>query len=225
MLARMAIDEPVRGLLAAALAPAEVWALHLHSRAKRWSVPLLVSQVYDKTTRQAKPATQLTAAHDAVGAQLATLDPALAEQLVQLLAEHCPTRPGMVLDAPLLREHPELLPVADTAWPLLAELQGHGAVPLRQSAAPPVVSTSHDALAATWQAVLERLRGLLPGSDVDVWLAPAQLLALDATGAVVGTPNIFVRDQVVRCYAEPIQTALRDLTRLPLPLEIVVGGP
>jgi hypothetical protein len=76
--------------------------------------------------------------------------------------------------------------------------------------------------AALWQAVLARLQADIPDIEFETWLAPTALLALDASRAVVGAPNIFARDHIAVTHTEQLAAALAAAMGHVLTVEIVI---
>jgi hypothetical protein len=63
-------------------------------------------------------------------------------------------------------------------------------------------------LVDVWQGILAQLSRELPGDDVATWLEPTTLLELDAETAVIGTPNVFVREAIEARFLEQVTGAL-----------------
>ncbi len=227
LLRRMGIDNPVRGLIAPSLAPAEVWSLQTYSIAKGWQPALLVSQVYDKTHKQPQPATFLPAEYDNVGRQLAMLVPETAETLLQLVSAHCPHAPHAVRSDPLLASN-GLQVVAENVWSMIAAVRGQRGMALNGNRGVPktLAAPNEDVQACQrlWEAAIALLKGQLSAADVDIWLVPARLLALEANRAVIGADNVFVREQIEQRYQELIRGTLQSLVGQPLEVQVVVGG-
>ncbi len=59
-----------------------------------------------------------------------------------------------------------------------------------------------------WQGVLSQLSRELPEDDFATWVEPTTLLELDADTAVVGTPNVFVRQAIEARWLEQVAGAL-----------------
>jgi hypothetical protein len=62
-----------------------------------------------------------------------------------------------------------------------------------------------------WQGVLGQLSRELPADDFAIWVEPTTLLELDADTAVVGTPNVFVRQAIEARLLEKVAGALRGV--------------
>ncbi len=77
---------------------------------------------------------------------------------------------------------------------------------------------------AVWSEVLEELQRELPAVDFETWLAGTAPLLLDDELMVLGTPHVFVRDQILTHYKSRIENALATANRRPLRLEVVIGG-
>ncbi len=222
----MGIDNPVRALIAPSLAPAEVWALHTYSVAKNWQPALLVSQVYDKASKQPQMAAFLHAQYDHVGRQLATLDPEVAATLLQLVSAHCPHTPHAVRSDALVVSN-GLQAIAEDVWSMVAGLRGHRGSMLNAyrgvPAQPAAASQDAQACEKLWEAAIALLKGQLAAADVDIWLVPARLLAVEANRAVIGADNVFVREQIEQRYQELVRGTLQSLVGQPLEVQVVVG--
>ncbi len=75
-----------------------------------------------------------------------------------------------------------------------------------------------------WQQVLTQLDALVEGPAYDTWLAPSRLLLLDDGEAVVGVPNVFTRDEIVRTYAAQVEAMLHQLCGRPIALQVIIGS-
>ncbi len=73
-----------------------------------------------------------------------------------------------------------------------------------------------------WQRVLDDVSGELPQNDVVTWLRPTQLLELDGHDAFLGTPNLFVRQQIEACYLDLLTEKLRAATEQPVQMHVVI---
>jgi chromosomal replication initiation ATPase DnaA len=75
-----------------------------------------------------------------------------------------------------------------------------------------------------WQKVLGRLRAAVAPDAFATWLAPTVLLDIIGGIVVVGTPNVFVRDQIESAYLSPMTAALTEELARPVEVEIVIGS-
>ncbi len=221
VLQTLGIDQPVRRLVAATLTPAEGWALAAYAAAKRWRTPLLIGQVYDKTTKQPRPAFDLAAEHDEVGTLLAAQPVAVAAGLVALVAAHCPDQPGTLLAAPLVAENPAAQPALLALWDMVATLRQAAGRPLVAGAAP----TSDEPLSHTWQQVLALVQSQMSAAEFLTWLQPTELLAVEPGCVVVGTPNIFVRQEIESCYQALLEAAATTVLDRAVTAEVVIAAP
>ncbi|GAC1540763.1 MAG: hypothetical protein NVS2B7_13130 [Herpetosiphon sp.] len=238
LLKRMDVGNPLRSVLALTLAPAETWALWAYSRAKSWSTGLMISQLYDRATKQVRPAAELSPEHDAVGQLLVGLPSSTAEALLSLVIERWPQRPRDLCNEPLLQDAPDALrTAADGLWTMITTIRMHhnhppqpslaGIQPLAPSPSSssfPVISIS-DAHAAAWQQVRDDLAAKLTCNDWETWIKPSTLLELDQTTAVVGTPNVFVRQEVEQRYCQHLETAFAVVLGYPVQVQAVIGSP
>jgi len=74
-----------------------------------------------------------------------------------------------------------------------------------------------------WRQVLDQLRQQLDRQAYDTWIAWNQLLLVEDDLAVVGTPNVFVREEVEQHYAAHIEAALSQSYGRPMTLQAVIG--
>ncbi|MBA3946787.1 MAG: hypothetical protein H0X37_19775, partial [Herpetosiphonaceae bacterium] len=191
----------------------------------------------NKNTHQAQPAAELLAAHDSVGNLLITLEPAVARHLVELVALHAPAHPEAVLADPLLDGAPaSLLHVAAATWTMISGLRTKAAdrlntVPLLPDPETPTVAvvpgneplSTSSSLQQTWQIIQAELAGRVSSSDWETWLKPNKLLELDGEIVVLGTPNIFVRQEVEQRYAGLVQQACEQTLGYPVQLLVVIS--
>ena len=77
--------------------------------------------------------------------------------------------------------------------------------------------------AAVWDAVRDRLRTDPAAAAMGVWLDDLVLLDLTATTAVVGTPNVFVRD-LVAAHAALLSAGLAQVVGHRVDVTAVVDG-
>lgn len=93
--------------------------------------------------------------------------------------------------------------------------------PAPAAAGPPPQSPAHVEL---WQKVLGRLRAAVAPDAFATWLAPTVLLDIIGGIVVVGTPNVFVRDQIESAYLSPMTAALTEELARPVEVEVVIGS-
>lgn len=87
------------------------------------------------------------------------------------------------------------------------------AIPAPSAALPTATSGSKaTTLADLWQQVLDEVRWAVTDAEFQTWFAETHLLHLGDDQAIVGTPNIFVREKLEGCYAQHLREAL--ITRL-----------
>lgn len=73
-----------------------------------------------------------------------------------------------------------------------------------------------------WATTLAGLRQTLGSAVADTWLGAACLLLVGAERVVVGTPNVFVREQLTGPYAAPLAQALAEALSRAVAVEVVV---
>jgi len=215
LLERAGVEPPVRDWVAPSLDPAEVWSLRAYALALGWRPALLITQIYDKHTRSAQPASVLRSEHDCVGNALAVLDMDAAERLLQLVGQHCPGAYAAVFDAPPVRGgSPALRTAADALWAMVAALRGAPMV----APAPPS-EASDDAL---WIEVAARLRPLLTPEEWTTWFSAVRL-EVEGSLAVLVVPHIFARDYITATHLPALAAALTAATGRTWDLRIAIG--
>ncbi|HEY0737292.1 MAG TPA: DnaA N-terminal domain-containing protein [Herpetosiphonaceae bacterium] len=225
VLQRIGIDLPVRSRIRSSLSPAEAWTVWAYALAKRWSVPLLINAVYDKALRQARPAA-IPPQYDAVGALLAQLNHDRAEQLVCLVAEHCPsTSPLPITEFLGTSPEQEIMTALEAVWDMIAEIRkapGKACplFPRTGSSTAPVLPH-----ATTWAAVLERLAGQVAPREFATWLQETTWLELEPTSAFVGTSNVFARERIEAVYLDAIQQILSAVLGRSVRVQVVIATP
>lgn len=80
------------------------------------------------------------------------------------------------------------------------------------------------ALANLWSRVQAGLAQRLPSADMETWITPTALAALDTEQAFIETPHIFARDIVADTYRDTIAAVLQDVTGKHYVVEIVIGN-
>ena len=74
-----------------------------------------------------------------------------------------------------------------------------------------------------WTQITERVRCVGTVPELDPWLSDTVLLELTDTDAVIGTPNVFVRDAVA-LYATVLTTAISAITGQTVEVTVVIDG-
>jgi len=75
-----------------------------------------------------------------------------------------------------------------------------------------------------WQAALGDLQVQMPRSEFDTWIKPTTLVAIEDSMAIVGTPNIFVRQELEGRYIAPITETLTTILGYPVQVQVVIGN-
>lgn len=96
------------------------------------------------------------------------------------------------------------------------------AAPPEQGVAPPVAAAT---MLACWPGVLARLAQEIAPDEFSVWLRTSCLLDIIDDLAIIGTPNVFVRDQVREVYGTRLVEALTAELGSPIKIEIVIDTP
>lgn len=90
----------------------------------------------------------------------------------------------------------------------------------------PVPGTSDGAnheLQRQWQATLDLLATQIDPEAYATWMAHNRLLLVERDQAVISTPNVFVRDEVIQRYGRELETALSQVYGRSLSIELVIG--
>ncbi len=227
VLQRIGIDLPVRSHVCSTLAPDEAWTLWVYSLAKNWQTPLLITQVYDKTKRQPRAASDLPVRFDDVGRGLASLNPDVAEELLRIIAQHCPHGASATVAAALDPFWHEVgADVVQAVWSMMATLRGSPMTPCpnRGTMTAPEEGSGAKPDAELWSRVLAMLSSSVPRGEFDIWLRQTTLVEVDAEQAIVGTSNIFAREQVETSYRDTISQALAGVLGRPVHVQVVIAG-
>jgi hypothetical protein len=127
--------------------------------------------------------------------------------------EHKQLPPAKRTTAAMDEEHARAVPDADIRLP------------------PPVKNTSTQHASAPdnpldiqWHAVLEVLQAQMSHDVYDTWIRCSRLLLIDGNDAILGTPNVFVRDAMERDHRAAVEAALRQVSGRPLTLQVVIGA-
>jgi hypothetical protein len=89
---------------------------------------------------------------------------------------------------------------------------------------PPVVEPpSNPALTTVWQAVQQQLGRVLPPEDLATWVAPTTLQAIEGQDIVLGTPNVFVRQELEGRFQAPLVAALEAVLGHTVVVHLIIG--
>ena len=80
-----------------------------------------------------------------------------------------------------------------------------------------------DDLGMKWRQVLDQMAARLPRAEYTTWFASNALLLLDGDTAVIGTANIFVRQEVEQRYSTLLADTLSTTYGRPIGVEVVIG--
>ncbi len=233
LLEQFGVHRDIAAVVAASLAPSEVWSLGAYARAARLGPAWIAKQVYSFETRQPRSA-PLARRYDEIGRQLTMLPPPDAFALIELIDRCCPGSPEDVLrDNFYCNAAPRVQVTGATLWALMNEAR-HGHVPRLDVPQPsrtgaPQPSTE---LAAAppradlelWQKVLALLRPHVPQAEFETWFKDTRLIQLDQERAIIGTPNVFVREHVATHYLPLITAAIGEIVGSPIVADAVIGG-
>ena len=75
-----------------------------------------------------------------------------------------------------------------------------------------------------WQVALNNLRRQLPHTEFETWIKETALIQVENQQAIVGTPNIFVRDKLAEAYAPLIADTLQTILGFPVQVAVVLDA-
>jgi chromosomal replication initiator protein len=75
-----------------------------------------------------------------------------------------------------------------------------------------------------WQAALGDLEVQIRRDEFDTWIKPTALIAIEDTLAIVGTPNIFVKQKLEGRYLGTITETLSAILGAPMQVQVVIGN-
>jgi chromosomal replication initiator protein len=75
-----------------------------------------------------------------------------------------------------------------------------------------------------WQAALGDLQVQIPRNEFDTWIRPTTLVAVEDKLAIVGTPNIFVRQELEGRYLPAIIQTLTTILGYGVQVQVVIGN-
>ncbi len=75
-----------------------------------------------------------------------------------------------------------------------------------------------------WQAALGDLQVQLPRNEFDTWIKPTSLVAIEDETVIIGTPNIFVRQELEGRYMASITDTLTTIMGHPIEVQVVIGN-
>ncbi|MDP9314418.1 MAG: hypothetical protein M3R24_26660 [Chloroflexota bacterium] len=218
--------------VAPTLPPAEAWSVAAYARAARLGPAWIAKQVFDFDAKEPRPST-LAKRYNHIGQLLAMLPAADGLALLSLIDNSCPARPEDVLQHSFyLAAAPAVRQVAHALWQLMNELRhGHvpqlDALPLARVHAPPPGAQPKPASFPggqdLWPDVLERLAPQVSSNELETWFKETCLLCLDIDQAVIGTPNVFVREYLQQHYVKLIAGELAHVVGRTLQVQMVVG--
>lgn len=74
-----------------------------------------------------------------------------------------------------------------------------------------------------WNRVLESLLPQIPRNEFETWIKPSRLFDVQDGSAIVGVPNIFVRQEIERRFLGSLQAALDEILGYRIELHVVIG--
>jgi hypothetical protein len=75
-----------------------------------------------------------------------------------------------------------------------------------------------------WQVALNNLRKYLPYTEFETWIKETALVQVENQQAIVGAPNIFVRDKLAEVYVPLIADTLQTILGFPVQVAIVLDS-
>lgn len=87
-----------------------------------------------------------------------------------------------------------------------------------------IVQEAHLNVKQIWQAALGDLQLRLSPSEFETWLKPTSLVALENDQAIIGTPNVFVRQELEGRYVAPLQATLNSILGYPVEVQVVISN-
>ena len=125
-------------------------------------------------------------------------------------------------------EHPQLRPRSPRSVSSPRPVQSPRADP---AASPAPLPEGDLHVQNVWRHVLGAMEDRLPRAEFETWIKPCQLLALDAGSgadeaprAIVGTPNVFVRQELEGRYHNALLAALQGQLQQPVDVHCVIGA-
>ncbi len=74
-----------------------------------------------------------------------------------------------------------------------------------------------------WRAVQAHMHMIVPRNEYETWIKTTTLLALEDGLAIVGTPNIFVREEVQHQYKAQLEATMSQVYNGPITIQVVIG--
>ena len=216
---------------AAAMHPAECWALWCYARGACLGVPWIASQIFDFHERQAR-LTAHAQIYDDVGRRLAALPTTEAAALVVASGQHnqhrlspddeqpagVPTDHAALLEAIGVLRSEQTGKLRNGAGANTATQQG-GSV--KGAACPAGGSQLDDPL---WSSVRARLEQQIEHREFVTWIMPLTLLDRQEQTAYIAAPNVFVRNEVAERWSETIAGAIHEATGDTVEVVVVIGS-
>ncbi len=78
---------------------------------------------------------------------------------------------------------------------------------------------------AVWTVARAKLAEVMATDDFTIWLQPAWLVDIVEDTAVVGTPNVFVRDMLRDTFITTLADVLSHEIGRAIQVELVIGDP
>jgi hypothetical protein len=88
----------------------------------------------------------------------------------------------------------------------------------------PGSATASDRVRQLWPVALDHLRRQLPSIEFETWIKETSLIQVEDQQAIVGTPNIFVRDKLSDSYAPLIAEALHTILGFSVQVVVVLDA-
>jgi hypothetical protein len=190
----------------------------------------IAKQVYNFEERKPR-ASDLATRYDAVGAALDALDLDNAMMLLDLVDRHCPhDLQHLEADPVLVDASQERHAAVQIVWNVMLEFRSVlGRIEGTQLRVPAgllsgTLPSGERAYVQLWEAVLARITPSISRDTLTTWLHPTVLLDIQPDVAIIGTPNVFVRDEVETHYKKLLVDALALELDRPITITCVIGG-
>ena len=226
LLALVGLNADVAEAAAPVLHPAEVWALWLHARSARLGPAWIAGQIYDRRLRRPRLA-GIPAQLEAPGRLLDGLPLKSALTVLDITDTLAPD--GREAAHAALAAEPHCLPSVEVettfaaTWEAMTVARQGGAH--TQTARPP---TAPQALPGPgtedprWPAAKAALSAALSAAEYSSWIAPLDLLHVEAGLVVIAAPNCFVRSELQSTHASALQGAVEAAWGTAMAVELVI---
>jgi hypothetical protein len=227
VLQRIGLNAVVVNGCASAMHPGECWALWCYARSAKLGIPWMASQIYDFAERRARPTFQALA-YDDVGKQLAGLPSGEVETMLSFLDDQrLHTQLDLHNNAEYNNRDRAQRSLLDALWAVRTE-QHRGGQGNRVEHTTGYMGPVDDAVTMEvdplWVSVRTQVEKQVEQSDFTTWIAPLALLEVLDEIAVIGAPNVFVRNEVTERFSPLIASVLAETVGHFVDVEVVIGS-